>query len=118
MMTTPLEELEITPPQMVLGPHGAVVAAAVAGLGVTLISGQAAQRELDAGTLVELPLPGTPIDRPWHVVTLSACTGSTDLLIRHLLAHRELVWRAAPEATPPDHPERGWRQASRCYLFR
>ena len=94
-MATLLEELEITPPQMVLGSHGAVVAAAVAGLGVTLVSRQAVRRELDAGTLVELAVPGTPMDRPWHVVTQSPCTGSTELLVKHLLAHRELGWRGA-----------------------
>jgi LysR family transcriptional regulator, low CO2-responsive transcriptional regulator len=92
--TTLLEELEITPPQMVLGSHGAVVAAAVAGLGVTLVSRQAVRRELEAGLLVELPVPGTPLDRPWHIVTQSLCTGSTELLIAHLLAHRELGWRS------------------------
>lgn len=89
-----LDELEILPPQMVLGSHGAVVAAAVAGLGVTLVHRQAVQRELEAGVLVELPVAGTPLDRPWHVVTQSSCTGSTELLIKHLLAHRELGWRA------------------------
>jgi DNA-binding transcriptional LysR family regulator len=93
--TTLLEELEITPPQMVLGSHGAVVAAAVAGLGVTLVSRQAVRRELDAGALVELAVANTPMDRPWHVVTQSPCTGSTELLITHLLAHRELGWRSA-----------------------
>jgi DNA-binding transcriptional LysR family regulator len=90
-----LEELEITPRQMVLGSHGAVVAAAVAGLGVTLVSRQAVQRELDSGTLVELDVPGTPLNRPWHIVTQSPCTGSTELLIGHLLAHRELGWQSA-----------------------
>jgi LysR family transcriptional regulator, low CO2-responsive transcriptional regulator len=92
--TTLLEELEITPPQMVLGSHGAVVAAAVAGLGVTLVSRQAVRRELDASLLVELAVPGTPLDRPWHIVTQSPCTGSTELLIAHLFAHRELGWRS------------------------
>jgi len=90
-----LEELEITPRQMVLGSHGAVVAAAVAGLGVTLVSRQAVQRELDSGALVELDVPGTPLNRPWHIVTQSPCTGSTELLIGHLLAHRELGWQSA-----------------------
>jgi len=89
-----LEELEISPPQMVLGSHGAVVAAAVAGLGVTLVSRQAVRRELDAGLLVELPVAGTPLDRPWHIVTQSPCTGSAELLIKHLVAHRELGWHA------------------------
>lgn len=90
-----LEELEISPPEMVLGSHGAVVAAAVAGLGVTLVSRQAVSRELDAGTLVELEVTGTPLDRPWHIVTQSPCTGCTELLIKHLVAHRELGWRTA-----------------------
>lgn len=89
-----LEELEITPPQMVLGSYGAVVAAAVAGLGVTLVSRQAVRRELDAGVLVELAVMGTPLDRPWHIVTQSPSTGTTELLIAHLIAHRELGWRA------------------------
>jgi DNA-binding transcriptional LysR family regulator len=90
-----LEEIEAQPPQMILGSHGAVVAAAVAGLGVTLVSRQAVRRELEAGTLVEVEVPGTPLERPWHVVTQSPCTGTTELLISHLLAHRELGWRSA-----------------------
>lgn len=88
-----LEQLEISPPQMTLGSHGAVVAAAVAGLGVTLVSRHAVSRELEAGALVELPVPGTPLDRPWHIVTHSPCVGSTELLVRHVIAHRELGWR-------------------------
>jgi DNA-binding transcriptional LysR family regulator len=88
-----LEQLEISPPQMTLGSHGAVVAAAVAGLGVTLVSRHAVSRELEAGALVELPIPGTPLDRPWHIVTHSPCVGSTALLVRHVIAHPELGWR-------------------------
>lgn len=88
-----LESLGISPPQMVLGSHGAVVAAAVAGLGVTLVHRQAVQRELDAGVLVELPVAGTPLNRPWHIATQSMCTGTTALLIKHLLGHHELGWR-------------------------
>lgn len=94
-MTALLEEIGATPPQMILGSHGAVVAAAVAGLGVTLVSRQAVRRELETRTLVEVDVPGTPMDRPWHVVTQSPCTGTTELLISHLLAHRELGWRSA-----------------------
>lgn len=92
--TALLEELQVSPPQMVLGSHGAVVAAAVAGLGVTLVSRQAVLRELETGSLVEVDVPGTPLDRPWHIVTQSPCAGSTELLICHLLAHRELGWRS------------------------
>jgi len=88
-----LEQLEISPSQMTLGSHGAVVAAAVAGLGVTLVSRHAVRRELDSGVLVEFPVPGTPLDRPWHIVTHSPCVGSTELLVRHVVARRELGWR-------------------------
>lgn len=90
--TALFDDLEASPPTMTLGSHGAVVAAAVAGLGVTLVSRQAVRRELSAGSLLELPVPGTPMDRPWHIVTQATPTGSTELLIAHLLAHRELGW--------------------------
>lgn len=88
-----LEELDVNPPHLVLGSHGAVVSAAVAGLGVTLVSRQAVSRELDAGALVELSVPGTPMNRPWHVVSQSRATLSTELLIDHLIVRRELGWR-------------------------
>ncbi|MGV0775913.1 MULTISPECIES: LysR family transcriptional regulator [Mycolicibacterium] len=92
-LTTLLDDLDVTPPQLVLGSHGAVVAAAVAGLGVTLVSRQAVRRELELGTLVELSVPGTPVNRPWHVVSQDAPTMSTELLITHLLSQRALGWR-------------------------
>lgn len=92
-MTALLDELTISPPQLVLGSHGAVVAAAVAGLGITLVSRQAVRRELDAGALVELPVGGTPLNRPWHVVSQATPTMSTELLIDHLISHPQLGWR-------------------------
>lgn len=92
-----LDAMDTTPPQMTLGSHGAVVAATAAGLGVTLVSRQAVRRELGSGSLIELPLPGTPLDRPWHVVGQPEPTASTRLLIEHLLRHRELGWRPTHE---------------------
>jgi LysR family transcriptional regulator, low CO2-responsive transcriptional regulator len=92
--TALLSALEIAPPQLTLGSHGAVVAAAVAGLGVTLVSRPAVRAHLDSGALVELAVPGTPLQRPWHVVSQPAPTATTELFVRHLLAHRELGWRA------------------------
>lgn len=91
--TALLDELDVTPPQLVLGSHGAVVAAAAAGLGVTLVSRQAVQGQLDAGTLIELPVSGTPMNRPWHVVSQFTPTMSTDLLVEHLTGQPELGWR-------------------------
>jgi DNA-binding transcriptional LysR family regulator len=91
--TALFDELDISPPTMTLGSHGAVVAASVAGLGVTLVARQAVSRELASGSLVEVAVPHTPMDRPWHVVTQSDPTGPTGLLIEHLLVHRELGWQ-------------------------
>jgi LysR family transcriptional regulator, low CO2-responsive transcriptional regulator len=84
------------PPRLVLGSPGAVIAAAEAGLGVTLASRQAVARQLEAGGLVELPMPGTPLNRPWHVVSHPHATAGTDLFVAHLLARPELGWSAPP----------------------
>ncbi|AQT80888.1 LysR family transcriptional regulator [Mycolicibacterium litorale] len=92
--TALLDELAVSPPLLVLGSHGAVVAAAVAGLGVTLVSQQAVQDRLDAGALVQIPVPGTPLNRPWHLVSQTAPTMSTELLVKHLIGNRDLGWRA------------------------
>jgi DNA-binding transcriptional LysR family regulator len=89
-----LERLDVTPPRMTLGSNGAVIAAAVAGLGVTLVSREAVRRPLDSGALVELPVPGVPLDRPWHIVSQPDPTPSTRLLVEHVLAVPELGWRA------------------------
>lgn len=92
-MITLFDDLDMAPPQLMLGSHGAAVSAAVAGLGVTLVSRQAVRRELDSGALVELPVPGTPIDRPWHVVSQPTPTMLAELLIEHLVTQRQLGWR-------------------------
>jgi LysR family transcriptional regulator, low CO2-responsive transcriptional regulator len=95
--TALLGGLDIRPTRMTLGSHGAVVAAAVAGLGVTLVPRQAVRAHLDSGALVELPVPGTPLDRPWHLVTQPAASPSTELLVEHLLTHSGLGWRLPPD---------------------
>ncbi len=63
-----LAQLELDPPRMILGSNGAVVEAAVAGFGVALISHEAAAAQLASGSLAVYDCPGTPIDRPWHLV--------------------------------------------------
>ncbi len=96
-MSVLLDDLDVSPPQLVLGSHGAVVAAAVAGLGVTLVSRQAVQGKLDRTSLVEIPVAGTPLDRPWFLVSQAAPTRSTELLVGHLLDRGELGWRQFTE---------------------
>jgi LysR family transcriptional regulator, low CO2-responsive transcriptional regulator len=99
-----LDALELAPVQLTFGSHGAVVASAVAGLGVTLVSREAVAQHLDCGQLVELDVAGTPMRRPWHAVTHPEATASTELLVRHLLAHDG--WRPAGQRGGRDAAER------------
>lgn len=80
---------ESDPPCLTLGSHGAVVAAAVAGLGVTLVAEQAVAPLLESGRLVVLGVPGTPLPRPWHLVSAPRPTASAELFVRHVLGRPE-----------------------------
>jgi DNA-binding transcriptional LysR family regulator len=91
---TLLAQLDVAPSTLTLGSHGAVVAAAAAGLGAALVSRQAVRAHLSAGELVELALPPTPLDRPWHVVSRFDLNPTVELLVAHLLARPGLGWRA------------------------
>ncbi|MBA2324326.1 MAG: hypothetical protein H0V92_10060, partial [Pseudonocardiales bacterium] len=93
--------LEIAPPTMTLGSHGAVVAAAVAGLGITLVSRQAVTNHLADGVLIELPVRGTPMHRPWHVVSALEPSPSTELLVAHLLSRTYLAWHPPSTLSDP-----------------
>ena len=88
-----LSGLEAEPPRLTLGSNGAVVACAVAGLGATLISREAVRHQLDTGELVEIPVPGTPLRRPWRAVTHRQPPAAAALLVRHLVTREG--WRAA-----------------------
>ncbi|HEY2167365.1 MAG TPA: LysR substrate-binding domain-containing protein [Jatrophihabitantaceae bacterium] len=79
-----LHTMQITPPLLALGSHGAVVASAVLGLGVTVVSADAVDAHLQAGTLRRLDTRGTPLDRPWHAVTSAAPTATARLFLDHL----------------------------------
>ncbi len=68
-----------------LGSHGAVVASAVLGLGVTVVSADAVAQHLERGELVQIATSGTPLDRPWHAATGAAPTASARLFLRHLV---------------------------------
>lgn len=80
-----LDQLRIEPQMLTLGSHGAVLAAAREGLGVTLIHSDAISQDLDNGVLRVLPVEGTPLDRPWHAVTTRTPTPTTRLFLAHLL---------------------------------
>jgi DNA-binding transcriptional LysR family regulator len=96
-----LAALDRPPPILTLGSNGAAVASAVAGLGVTLASRDAVRAHCAGGELVELPVPGTPMNRPWHIVTHAEVSPTTRLMLRHLLADPTGGWRRV--RTFPDH---------------
>ena len=79
-----LTQLEASPPTLTLGTHGAVVAAAREGLGVTLVHEDAVVDDLRRGVLAQLPVPRTPVDRPWHVATTDSPGPSVDLFLAHI----------------------------------
>ncbi|WP_280493325.1 LysR family transcriptional regulator [Nocardia asiatica] len=85
-----LDQLRIEPPTLTLGSHGAVLAAAREGLGVTLIHSDAISQDLENGVLRVLQVEGTPLDRPWHAVTTRTPTPTTRLFLTHLLDSAEV----------------------------
>ncbi len=82
--TSLLGRLQATPPTLTLGTSGAVVAAARQGLGLTLVHEPAVRQLLDRGELVAYPVPGTPLERPWHLCTTSEPTAATRLFVDHV----------------------------------
>lgn len=81
-----LASRDLDPPRMVLGSNGAVLAAAVAGLGAALVSADAVALELASEQLSVVPVEGTPLVRPWHLVTGLTPTPATRLFVEHVLA--------------------------------
>ena len=79
-----LNRLDLDPPQLTLGTHGAVVASARAGLGITLVHADAVADDLARGSLVTLDVPRTPMRRPWVVASTDSPVPSARLLIAHL----------------------------------
>jgi len=82
-----LSTLEAHPPRLTLGSNGAVIACAVAGLGATLAPREAVRSHLGKQELVEIPVPGTPLRRPWRAVTHERPAAATALLVGHLVTH-------------------------------
>lgn len=87
-----LAQHELEPPRLTLGSNGAVVAGAIAGLGLSLVSRDAVAGHLAAGHLVVVDLPGTPLRRPWHAVVHPGASASVQLLVDDLV-HFGNGWR-------------------------
>ncbi|GLW33626.1 LysR family transcriptional regulator [Actinoplanes regularis] len=92
-----LAALQLAPPTLALGSHGAVVASAALGLGVTLVSVDAVAGHLEQGQLQCVPVRGTPLARPWHAVTTATTTATARLFLDHITdrgSAGELAFRA------------------------
>jgi DNA-binding transcriptional LysR family regulator len=89
-----LTRLQAAPPQLTLGTAGAAVAAACEGLGLTLVHEATAAAALADGRLTMYAVPGTPLDRPWHLSTGAEPTAATRLFLRHV-SDPDLVGTAA-----------------------
>ena len=61
----------IDPPTLTIGSNSAIRECVRAGLGVSLLSRDTVERELESGTLKVLKAPGTPLVRNWHLVGLA-----------------------------------------------
>lgn len=79
-----LEQHGWAPPIFTLGTHGAVVAAAREGLGLTVVHADAVAGALSEGTLREVPVAGTPLNRPWHLVTNAIPSPAARLFLEHV----------------------------------
>ena len=102
-----LKSQHVSPPRLVLGSNGAVVAGAVAELGCALVSRDAIAELLADGKLVQLPAPGTPMRRPWHAI-VGAYSGACHLAFRPAPAIVRLATtRSAECCVSPDPPTNG-----------
>jgi DNA-binding transcriptional LysR family regulator len=97
-----LQAQDVSPPHLVLGSNGAVVAGAVAELGAALVSRDAIAHQLSDGRLVVIPAPGTPMSRPWHAVAGAYSGPATWLFVRHL---RSSGWCAHDEPGAAHHSD-------------
>ncbi len=90
-----LRTLDLPPTQLTLGTSGAVIAGAREGLGVTLVHEQAAAGLLASGELTTYDIPGTPLERPWHLCTSDAPPPTTLLFLKHVDAPATVRWTAS-----------------------
>jgi DNA-binding transcriptional LysR family regulator len=60
--------LGIDPPRLSIASNGAIGACVRAGLGYSLVSRDAVERDLRAGLVQQIPTRLTPLNRQWHLV--------------------------------------------------
>ena len=60
--------LGIDPPRLSIGSNGAIAACVRSGLGLSLVSRDAVEGDLQAGHIQAIATPVTPLARHWHLV--------------------------------------------------
>jgi LysR family transcriptional regulator, low CO2-responsive transcriptional regulator len=92
----------LRPPTLTLGSNGAIREALTVGLGITLMSCDAVADQLESGALVQLRVPGLPLERSWHLITRAGepLPASAELFVTNLLEAGEF-------RVPPPIPRRG-----------
>lgn len=63
-----LGSLGLRPATMILGSNGAIERAVAEGLGVALVPLASVRAAITAGSISVIECPGTPAERPWHLV--------------------------------------------------
>jgi len=99
-----LEAQEIRPPLLHMGSSGAVIAGAVAGLGIALVSEDAVHLLLAKGSLRIVRVPDLPLVRPWHLVTRAVCPATAQLFVQHLVDSPEGHFRPSRVQTGRSAP--------------
>lgn len=103
-----LHAQDIRPPLLHMGSNGAVIAGAVAGLGIALVSQDAVRTLVDDAALRVVRVRDLPLERPWHLVTHSVATATARLFVQHLLRAPGGHFRRPSKAaafTPVLHPQ-------------
>jgi DNA-binding transcriptional LysR family regulator len=85
-----LTDREIAPETLTLGSNGAIKQAARAGLGISLLSRESVEGELESGRLGEIALSDGPATRRWFLLRASAGTQRTGLGAFVDFVHHEL----------------------------
>jgi DNA-binding transcriptional LysR family regulator len=85
---------------MTVGSNAAIKRATAVGLGVTLLSEQAVAAELAAGSLVRLPVQGTPLRRSWYVLYREGSSLPRSAQAFLELIRSPAVLEALPESKP------------------
>jgi DNA-binding transcriptional LysR family regulator len=74
---------------------------------VALVSREAVRFDIDAGRLAIVPIPGTPMRRPWHAVCGLDPTPVVRLFVKSLLAAPDKPrWRSVTKLERVGEPSR------------